>query len=326
VFCDQERITGSQGPPLDLARIKERIDSFLHHHPQAAGPVQAAFYGGNFLGLAESRIRALLEAALAGEEKGRICAIRFSTRPDTVTRERLDLLADYRVQTVELGAQSMNEEVLTQSRRGHTAEDTRQAVGLLKDRGYAVGIQLMVGLPADTEARAMASAMQVANLSPDFVRIYPTLVLKGSGLAEAYVRGDYAPWSLDRSVGVVKDMWRIFNNKNIPVIRMGLQATADLDGGETILAGPYHPAFGHLVLSEITLEKALEALLRAGLTPSRLEGRHLEIGVHPRHLSRMRGQKNANVRRLKAMFRLAGLSIRPEPALELEGIRLKDPT
>jgi hypothetical protein len=115
-------------------------------------------------------------------------------------------------------------------------------------------------------------------------------------------------------------MWRIFDGRKIPVIRMGLQATAELDGGATVLAGPYHPAFGHLVLSEITLERALEALKNADLTASRLEGRHLEIGVHPRRLSRMRGQNNANVHRLKRMFPLAGLTIRPDPSLEPDGV------
>lgn len=305
-FCNQDTITGTGTSPPPA--VGERIDAFLSACRPTSRPVYVAFYGGNFLGLPDTEIRMLLTVADGYVRCGRIDGIRFSTRPDTIDSKRLDLLSPYPVHAIELGVQSMDEKVLALSRRGHSAADTAAAVARLRARGYHIGLQLMVGLPGDDEARAMDTAHRVAALFPDFVRIYPTVVLTGSPLARWYARGDYTPWPLSRCVSLVKRMLLLFQEKKIRVIRMGLQATADLDGGEGILAGPYHPAFGHLVFSEIYLDRATALLNAAGIS-GEMAGRTVGIRVHPRCVSKMRGQKNENIRRLQQQFGLAGVAV-----------------
>lgn len=316
VFCNQESITGKKARSLCLSEIRNEIDTFLEGCRKTTRPVQLAFYGGNFLGLPPGSIQALLEMASAYIDSRRIHGIRFSTRPDTIDSERLDRIRCLPIDAVELGVQSMDDSVLALSRRGHTAEDSVRAVRHLKARGYRIGLQLMVGLPGDEEVRALETARWVAALSPDFVRIYPAVVLKGSPLAGKYTRGEYIPWSLARSVSMVKQMVILFEEKKIRVIRMGLQATADLDGKGVILAGPYHPAFGHLVFSEIYLDRAVAAITAAGWVEKVVRGQSVEIRVSPRCVSRMRGDKNQNIGRLREMFGFTAIVVVPDPSME----------
>jgi histone acetyltransferase (RNA polymerase elongator complex component) len=210
----------------------------------------------------------------------------------------------------------MDDDVLALSARGHTAADTRRAVGLLRESGYAVGCQLMVGLPGDDPVRSRTSAHQVAALEPDFVRIYPTLVLAGSPLARWYARGAYRPLALAQCVGLVKDLYLFFRRRNIAVIRMGLQATADLVPGATIVAGPYHPAFGHLVHAEIFRERAGEKIAAS-------TGDSVTLAVHPHSVSRLRGLKNVNIERLTEQFHLRQLDIVTDPTLDPEEVALR---
>ena len=222
---------------------------------------------------------------------GRVNNIRFSTRPDTIDSQRLDWIKDFPVKTIELGVQSMDERVLSDTKRGHSAEDTEKAIQLLKKLNYEVGVQLMVGLPGDTPERSIASAKRIVRLIPHFIRIYPTLVLADSPLAAWYKKGHYVPLSLEEAVRQAKDLYLLFKNKNIPVIRMGLQASEDLENGSTILAGPYHPAFGHLVYSEFYLDMAVQQI-----KPSRLNTESISIRTHPNNVSKLRGLRNRNIK------------------------------
>jgi histone acetyltransferase (RNA polymerase elongator complex component) len=326
VFCNQESITGKKARALCLSEIRNEIDTFLEGCRQTARPVQLAFYGGNFLGLSIGNIHALLEMASEYIDSRRIHGIRFSTRPDTLDPERLDLIGDYPIDAVELGVQSMDDTVLALSRRGHTAGDSEAAVRQLKARGHRIGLQLMVGLPGDEAACSLETARRVAALSPDFVRIYPAVVLKDSPLAGKFTRGEYIPWSLARSVSVVKQMVLLFQEKKIRVIRMGLQATADLDGKGVILAGPYHPAFGHLVFSEIYFDRAVAAIIAAGGVGKAARSQSVEIRVSPRCIPRMRGDKNRNVRLLKEMFGITALVVIPDPSVEEGRVAIRDRT
>ncbi len=306
-FCDQTAITASAFPAIpDPAAINARVQSFLttglHAGPTTGPPnrhpIQIAFYGGNFLGLPFPILHCLLKAAQAWIDAGKVHGIRFSTRPDTIDSDRLNLISSYGVSCVEIGAQSMSDRVLAAARRGHDAATTARAVGLLKAAGYSVVLQMMLGLPGDDAAGAMASAEAMAALKPDGARIYPTVVLKGSVLARWHEKGEYAPMDLSRCVCLAARIHEMFRNRSIPVIRMGLQAGADLSPGAALVAGPYHPAFGHLVLSAIYLElaeRALTATARpAGPGP-------VVFRVHPRRISALRGMKNENIQRLSAL-------------------------
>jgi histone acetyltransferase (RNA polymerase elongator complex component) len=201
--------------------------------------------------------------------------------------------------------------VLDMAKRGHTALDTQKAVFRLKEVGYTIGLQMMVGLPKEDEADSLYTAYRISELEPDFVRIYPTIVLKNSLLARWYENGTYRPWSLKRSIAHVKTLYLFFKKKNIPVIRMGLQASEDLDSGDAVLTGPYHPAFGHMVYSQIFLDKATTILEKKKIFHEKVV-----LSVHPRSISKMKGMKNHNVDILKKRFQLQSLKIVPDPSLD----------
>ncbi len=243
-------------------------------------------------------MRDFLKLATGFVQAGKADGIRFSTRPDTVDERRLEILSDYPVSTIEIGAQSMDDQILKFSKRGHSARDTIQAVHLLKKYGYHTGLQIMVGLPGEDATSSLMTGKRIAALSPDFVRIYPTLVIRGSLLEQWYREGHYVPLDLTRCIRRVKTLSLLFSEKKIPVARIGLQANEGLDTGRELVAGPYHPAMGQVVASEIFFDKAVSCLSHFGDRYNK--GVHLV--VHPRMISTMRGQKNANIRRLEKQF------------------------
>lgn len=317
VFCNQAAVTGCADPLPTPEALRGHVAAFLRFCGRQRSAAQIAFFGGNFLGVAEDRLRTLLAEAARFVRSGQVQSIRFSTRPDTVTPRTLELIAPFPVHTVELGAQSMNAEVLTRSRRGHSPADTLNAGRMLQDRGYEVGLQIMVGLPGDDEERLLQTGRAVAGLKPDFVRIYPTLVLSGSRLATLYRRGSYCPLPLDTAVSLTLKLYRLFRAHGVPVIRMGLQASRDLAPGGSVLAGPYHPAFGHLVQCAAFLETVRSALGSPGFS-----GGGLTLCVHPRSISRMRGLCNATIGTLQREYGFERVDVSADSTLTEDQIRV----
>lgn len=253
VFCNQQRITGSAKLP-EANEVANTIDAYLRTW-KGSGRKEVAFYGGSFTGLDMNTQERFLKAAFRFVEEGLICSIRVSTRPDYITVEGLALLKRYGVETVELGVQSMSDEVLRLSGRGHTAEDTSRAVTLLKKYGFRVGLQLMPGLPGDSAETILYTAVRAVELKPDFVRIYPTVVVKDTLLEKMYLNALYRPWPLNEMVKICRGMVSLFNAENIPIIRLGLQSTETLE--QNMVAGPYHPSFGELVNGRQALKEAV---------------------------------------------------------------------
>lgn len=315
-FCNQAIITNRDEKLPDKEGIRRETERYLSYKGNRKD-VHLAFFGGNFLGLDPGDTVTMLNAAEELVKEGKIDAIRFSTRPDTVTEERLDILSRFSVKIVELGAQSMDNSVLSRARRGHTAEDTAKAASLLKQYRLSMGMQLMVGLPGDSDATAMKTAKRIARLSPDFVRIYPLMVLAGSLIARWYQKGTYHPMSMGHCISVVKNMYNIFDDRGIPVIRMGLQASDILQDKSAMLAGPWHPAFGHLVLSELMFDKMIDKINAHGI------GKHhtaLILKIHPASQSRLRGDKNRNIRRLQHLHPKIKFTIKTDNALKMDDI------
>ena len=316
VFCNQSSITGISAKQPRRG-IRKQIDAFLKFKTARRNNVQVAFFGGNFLGIPADEIKGLLAEAAEYVRAGQVDGIRFSTRPDTIDAQRLELIKNYPVTTIELGVQSMDERVLSAARRGHHSRDSEKAIQCLKDLNYEVGVQLMVGLPGDTPQRSLASAQRVVRLKPDFIRIYPTVVLAGSPLAAIYRKGRYAPLSLDEAVSQAKNLYLLFNRANIRVVRMGIQASLDLEDDSKILAGPYHPAFGHLVYSEIFLDMAVDRI-----ESSALETDSITIRTHPGSVSKLRGLRNRNIELLKEKFGFEAIMVRPDAALAEDQLRV----
>lgn len=243
VFCDQKGITGETGLPTP-AEAALTVESYLSTW-KGKGTREIAFYGGSFTALPDKVQLGYLEAAFRYVRDGRVDSIRVSTRPDCVTGAIIERLRKYGVATVELGAQSMSDEVLRLSGRGHTKEATIEAVRLLKGAHLKAGLQFMPGLPGDTKESVLKTTVEIIRLCPDFVRVYPTLVLKDTPLYRMYLAGSYTPWTLEDMTDVCRKASSLLEEAGVPVIRMGLQPTKELE--DNLVAGPYHPSFRQLV-------------------------------------------------------------------------------
>jgi radical SAM superfamily enzyme len=308
VFCDQKRITGRTAAP-DPASVPATIRAYLASRRQGRDsqrePVQVAFFGGSFTALPREIRQAYLEQLRPFIDSGDVRSVRISTRPDALSPDLLSFLTRYLVTTVELGAQSMDDEVLHRSGRGHTAEHTRQAVRLLRERGFAVGIQLMPGLPGDRPATFLGTVETIIGLEPDLVRIYPAVVISGTPLERLYRDGKYHPLALDDAIELCAEAVKRFRRAGIEVARLGLQSTDELERPGTIVAGPWHPAFGQLVASRRFL-----AMMRQLLTANS----GFDLLVHPDDLSTALGQHRKNLTVLAAEF---GHRVRvmPDPSI-----------
>ncbi|MFO7964401.1 MAG: radical SAM protein [Desulfobacterales bacterium] len=310
VFCNQHHITGIARTLPTKADIFQTIHRHLAGRPGFRAETQIAFFGGNFLGLPEQTIHFLLETVAPFTKTGAVHGIRCSTRPDTVRESRLALIAPYPFSTVEIGAQSMDDEVLRISGRGHTPSDTVSAVHLLRRQGLNVGLQIMVGLPGDDEPRLEKTLKAVISLRPDFVRIYPTLVFSRSLLARWYKNGRYTPLSLEESVSRVKGIYTSLKENDIPVIRMGLQPTPEMQKEGVLIAGPYHPSFGHLVYSEMFLDRILEVV------HNKTGPADLTIRSNPSNISKIRGLNNRNIAILMRRFGPGSVRVIPDDHID----------
>jgi len=315
IFCNQRAITGTSGAIPSTKKINSIVNEFLGYKRKNRSRVEISFFGGNFLGLSPNRIQKLLDPIISFVESKKIDGIRFSTRPDTIDKDRLNLIRPYPVSTIELGVQSMDDRVLKQANRGHTAKNTVHAVTLLKQEKYQIGLQMMTGLPGDNDALCLETARQIIALKPDFVRIYPTLVIDGSELAKLYQKGGYQPLSLEKCVVQLKRLYLLFQENHINVIRMGLQASEALDDPFTVLAGPYHPALGHMVFSKIFLDTAAKKIRKQ--TPPHDA---VTLTVHPTSLSRMQGLNKKNIETLKQMFDIRTLDLKTDASLDSDAV------
>jgi histone acetyltransferase (RNA polymerase elongator complex component) len=280
LFCQQNRVTGT-GAALSPSQVGAELDRMLPER----GDGEVAFFGGTFTLLPEDVQQAYLEQVVPFVQAGRVSGTRLSTRPDALTGAGVERLKKFGVTTVELGCQSFRSEVLLLARRGHGPAAAATAVPMLRDRGMKIGLQLMPGLPGADRNEARFSLACALDLAPDFLRIYPTVVLRETGLEKAWRGGNYIPWSLEEAVECCADLLAVCRRERMPVIRLGLQGSVELEQGGSLVAGPYHPAFGQLVRSRLW-RRAVERVFRA-LGP-------VEIRVHPADLADVLGHRRQN--------------------------------
>ena len=273
VFCNQNRISG-QLEPATPQTVTDEIENAAAFLPKG-GKRQLAFYGGSFTAIPAAEQEALLGAAKTYLDRGEINAIRLSTRPDAIDETVLERLHRYGVETVELGAQSMDAQVLRRSARGHTAEDVERASKLIKASGFRLILQMMTGLPGDTAEKDIETARKIIALEPDGVRIYPTVIVRDTALYDMWRAGKYREHTVEDAVSVCAQLVPLFEAAGIPIIRLGLNPTDDLSGGDAA-GGAYHPALGELVRSRIMLQKARELLDNSTVT-SPITGRVQKI-------------------------------------------------
>lgn len=312
VYCNQYATTSDACGTPDRAvkmirRLAERIIS------GAERPSELAFYGGTFTALPVKTMTTLLELASDYVEKGIFTGIRFSTRPDALGRQVMNILMDYPISTVELGVQSLDDRVLRASRRGYESPVVYEAAFQVRSSGWKLGIQLMPGLPEDTLDVFGKTVRETCAIKPDFVRIYPTIVLRGTLLEKWYHEGAYRPLSLKEAINWCVQAFTEFESSGIKVIRMGLQATEDLNRG-SVVAGPYHPAFGYLVKVHVW-RKCVDAAIAS------IEDREsVTIVVSRKFISECVGPGRINVRYWKRQWNLKNIALKCAELCDCEAL------
>ncbi len=301
VFCNQRRISGSTVPAS-----AEDVDNAIKNAaalPRTGAKRQLAFYGGSFTAIPKAEQEALLSAAYSHLLSGEIDSIRLSTRPDAIDAEILARLKKFGVETIEIGAQSMDERVLLLAGRGHTAKDVENASRQIKAAGFRLILQMMTGLPGADDESSIESARRIIALEPDGVRIYPTVIVRDTALYDLWKAGRYDEHTVEDAVRVCAKLLPMFEKADIPVIRLGLNPTDELSGGAAV-GGAYHPALGELVKSRIMREKAEKLLadIPAGSIAT--------LGVNGSKISQMIGQHRCNIDYLTGKFSLKELKVK----------------
>jgi len=319
IFCEQERITSQSSRSLTRIDVKAILDrAILSNQFDLRRNPEVAFFGGTFTGLPEDTFRGLLEAVAPYIERGHFQSIRVSTRPDTLDEGRLEMMKDYGVSTVELGAQCMDDRVLTLSGRGHTAEDTVNGVRTLREYGFKVGIQLLPGLPGDSTEAFRSTITRVISLHPDMVRLYPALVIRGTELAVWYREKRFHPLSLEEAIEICAESCMRLEAEKIPVIRMGLMSSPSLLQKGQIIAGPWHPSFGSLVRSRV-YQKTIEPGL-----PRRGQFSRMKIYAPKRAIPLLRGHKNQGLKWIENKTGSEVIEVICDDSLPLWGLRTEE--
>jgi len=313
VFCNQRRISGSLLP----ARASDVTAALEKAEKAGVRDAQLAFYGGSFTAIPAAMQESLLAAAEPYRASGVIRSVRLSTRPDAIDEKVLERLKRCGVTTVELGSQSMDDEVLRASGRGHTAADTECAAALIKGAGLELVLQMMTGLPASTDGKELETARRIIACKPDAVRIYPTVIVRDTPLFDLWKEGLYREHRVEDAVRVCADILPLFEAAGIPVIRLGLNPTEELSAGEAA-GGAYHPALGELVRSELLRR---EAMLLLKEVP---EGARVTLAVAPSRVSAMIGQRGANRERICRELGLSSLIIQADEVAEDRILRIDD--
>jgi histone acetyltransferase (RNA polymerase elongator complex component) len=286
-FCNQKSITGklNQPEPIDVVNaVKIAKDSLKSNTKNA----EIAFFGGSFTAIERNYMISLLSAAYKFVKDGTFSGIRLSTRPDYIDDEILSLLKKYGVTTIELGAQSMDDRVLKLNSRGHTAKQVKEASRLIKSYKFRLGLQMMTGLYGDTLEGSFKTAEKIAELCPENVRIYPTIIMKGTELGDRFLSGEYKTFTLEETVELCAKLLDFFEERNITVIRLGLHDSPELK--RDMLSGPWHPAFRELCESRRFLNK-----ITAYLENNHISKGNIEITVNPKCVSAVTGQKKHNL-------------------------------
>ena len=280
------------------------IEKYLSTIDHKKNEVEIGFFGGNFTGIAFEDQKKLLSLAQPYINSGKIKSIRLSTRPDYIDQEILDFLKEHHVKTIELGAQSMHNEVLQASRRGHTAEDTEKASVLIKENGFRLGLQMMIGLPGDDAEKNMFTAKRICELGADDTRIYPCLVIRETMLHKWYYEKKYQPLSLEEAINQTKKIIPVFEKNHVNIIRIGLHPSEMLSPEKDLVAGPFRPAFRELVITEIWNDLFRPLLNEAGHSNIRISVPASELNYAIGHQSK--NKKMLEKKFMQVIFRVDG--------------------
>ena len=320
IFCNQRHISGTV--KFEESSVRKTIDDVLSTVGSDVS-CEIAFFGGSFTGIDRDLMVRLLDLAQGYVNKGLVCGIRMSTRPDYISKEIVDILKKYTITYVELGVQSMNDDVLRYLKRGHTSSDTVRAARLLKENGFNFVGQMMIGLPTATKEDELYCAKEICRLGAGACRIYPTLVFSQTELEELTLNGEYKPLSLDEAVERCAAVLKVFNENGVDCIRIGLCDSENLHSDDTYVAGPNSPSVGEMVKSRMIYDDLCEAIeIQSGLT-AELTGKVLHIECPKGLLSQVIGHKRSNICKLKNKFGFKSIMTIENPTLENKTIKFE---
>jgi histone acetyltransferase (RNA polymerase elongator complex component) len=311
VYCHQPKITQRPSGLLDRRQFDIILETGLASRKRKRNQeTEIAFYGGTFTNLPESLQVQLLTWAGEYIGPGLVNSIRLSTRPDTLCPSVIERLLEQGVGTIELGIQSLDDGVLNLSNRGHTRDQALAAIDLLKKYSLNLGVQLMVGLPGDSEEGFLQTVKEIIPLKPALVRIYPTLVFAETVMGEWMAEGRYHPMGLEEAISTCAQALELFDSAEIRVIRLGLQDHPEMNRENGLLAGPFHPAFGFLVRARSFLNRVCRDLAQRKITKP-----PIGLTVSLKEAGYLLGHEKNNLIHLIRKFGLAGLSIQSNPNL-----------
>jgi histone acetyltransferase (RNA polymerase elongator complex component) len=324
VFCNQQKISGHSQSP-DFKEVINTIRTYLASFKAGDRYVEVGFFGGTFTGIPLDIQENYLKTVQPFLDTGEVQGIRLSTRPDYIDGEGLKRLKKYRVSTIELGAQSLDDTVLLSSRRGHTVQQVEEAAALIHAAGFDLGLQMMIGLPGDTLEKAMATAQKIIDLGASNTRIYPALVIKDTALHRWYQQGKYKPLSLEEAVAWSKQLLLKFEDSGVRVIRLGLHPSEGLLDGSELVAGPFHPSFRELVLTKIWHDLLVPMLRKNNMAQADAiarNSREIEIKVPSKEINYAVGYGGKNKKMLLEHFR--EVKFTPDPHLSARNFKVKD--
>ncbi len=315
VFCNQKTISGTV--EFDRGSVRGLIDEALSTIPSDA-ETEIAFFGGSFTGIDRDLMLYLLQLADEYVKADRVSGIRLSTRPDYINDEILEILRRYPVHTVELGIQSMDDCVLLASRRGHTAEQSREACRAVKASGFELIGQIMTGLPGATTESEVATALEICRMDADGARVYPTVVFRDTELCRMAETGEYRVADEDEIVRRTKDVLAVFAEQNVPVIRVGLCASENLADDSMVWGGANQSAVGELAMGELYMDVITRELKQAAVT-----GGRVTLAVPRGEVSKAIGQKRKNTLKLMQKFGLCDIKFVEDDQLPGYTVRIK---
>ena len=315
VYCDQHAISGAVVMPS-----VEEIHSIIKRNLKSMSKnekIGIGFFGGTFTSLPSEWQEKYLKAVRPYIKK-RVHELRMSTHPEAVSEESIRRFKKHGGRLVELGIQSLDREVLKKIKRQVSFKVVKEANKIIKKSGLKTGVQIMVGLPGDNLERSKRTVKKLIQLRPETARIYPAIVLKGTELATRYRKGQYRPLSLEKAIEYSSLLSDMFEHSGVKVIRIGLHPSKDLDSGNTLLAGPYHHAFGEMVRSRQMRNKIISMVKE----PHALNRSRIEVTAPKNRISLISGHKGTEKKFLERYFN-APLSLRIS-SREKKDIEIKD--
>lgn len=316
VFCNQNSITGVSDNEVNSTTTRNIIDEYLSTIDRKNSIVEVSFYGGTFTAIPMNKQKELLAVAKHYKDAEKIDFIHLSTRPDYIDDVILKNLNEYSVDIIELGVQSMDNDVLLKSGRGHSSDDVIKASKLIKEYGFILGHQIMIGLPGADPEKDIKTAKEVIKLKPDIARIYPALVIKDTPMEKMYKSGLYKPYTLSEAVKISRVIYAMFVSNDIDVIRIGLQPTEEINYGKDLISGPFHPSIRELVEGSIYNKIIYEKT-------KHITNKKIEIYINDKDLSKLYANKKEFFNDIKLLNKTNNFKVIQDKALERGSLLLK---